>query len=120
MGIKRIVFFNCEKEVDKYLSDSKNANIASDIFIALNPNIYSYIKEKGCAAQSSLSYFNSDSHKMALERSRLLTEWLRANSEFLDLGSGIKQAFTDAFVFWSRFAAHYCLWSIEVILNIFR
>lgn len=116
---KKIVFFNGESEVDAYLGDASPAGRDSGetLFISMTPAIKYYLNKKGFETEDVLRYFDSNSHKEALKKSTVLIEWLNRNSDFTDLGIGVKLAYKDFFSFWIRFAVHYCLWVIEVVSN---
>lgn len=117
---KKIVFFNGESEVDEYLEDTSPAKSDSGdtLFISMTPAIHCYLNKKGFETEGVLRYFDSNSHMEALKKSAVLIEWLNRNSDFTDLGMGVKLAYKDFFSYWIRFAVHYCLWAIEVTSNV--
>lgn len=118
--VKKLIFFNSPSEIDDYLANDKKGvgtNAPDRLFIAMNPTVHSYLKKKSYIAHNTLPYFNNESHIKALERSEIVMDWLRRNSEFVDLGMGIRRAYRDSFIYWTRLAIHYCLWTIEVVSN---
>lgn len=106
--IKKIIF--CDTLT--IIEESKNI-----LFIALKPEIYAYLKQKGILVHNTLPYFKNESHEKALRKSKILMEWIRSNANFVDLGIGIKDAYREILIFWLRLAVHHCLWQIEIILN---
>lgn len=118
--VKKIIFVNTQSEVDKYmaLSATERKFSTSDcLFIAMNPTVHSYLKQRGFFVRNTLPYFTNDSHLKVLEKSKILVDWLRKNSDFVDLDMGIKNAFRDPFIFWARLVFHYCIWVIEIVSN---
>ncbi|KPK42820.1 MAG: hypothetical protein AMJ78_01105 [Omnitrophica WOR_2 bacterium SM23_29] len=114
--VKKLVFFSSISEVDDYLVRHK-PKVSDCLFIAMNPVVRFYSGQKGIQAQDTLKYFTNDSHKGALERSKLIIDWLRKTSDFSDPDMGIERAFNDWFVLLVRCSTLYCLWSVEVVLN---
>lgn len=120
MQFKKIVFLDSQSEREKYTginSEYKNSYSQEHTLIAMNPSVYSHFKKIGVSVQSTLPYFTNESHTKALEKSKVIIDWLRENAEFTDLGLGIQHAYRHVFVFFMRFAIHNCLWIIEVISN---
>lgn len=119
--VKKIIFFNRPSEVDDYLANDARCleiNRSDCLFIAMNPVVRAYLGEKSIPAQDTSLYFTTDSHGKTLEKSNIMLEWLRKESNFLDLGMGIKRAYKDSFIFLTRCLIHYCLWTIETITNV--
>ena len=83
----------------------------------MTPSVYSYAKKKGCNVSNTLPYFTNDSHKRILEKSEILTAWLRENFGSVGYGLNIQHSLRDSFIFWIRGAVHYCLRIIEIALN---
>jgi hypothetical protein len=109
MNSKRLIFIDNEA--------SCQADHGDGHYIALNPAVYACLREKGSAVDNTLPYFSSASHERLLRKSNELTNWLRDNLEFVDLGIGIKDSYRDIFIYRFRFVIHYCLWAIEVVSN---
>lgn len=105
--VRKIVFLDsiCDCRVDDAL------------YIALRPQVYSYLKEKGFNVVSTRPYFTTESHKKVLSRSAGMVRWIEENADFIDFDMGTKDAFKNSLIFYSRFAFHYCLWVIEVVMN---
>lgn len=114
--MKKIIFLDSESGLDKNI-ENKMSDIQDTLFIAMKPVVFSYLKRKGLPAQNTLPYFMNESHEMALEKSRILIDWLRDKTDFVNLDIGIQQAYKDVFIFWTRLAIHYCLWVIEIVSN---
>ncbi len=117
--VKKVVFFYSPSEVDEYIRNAGNkpASTGGELFIAMTPIAHSCLKQKGIMAQNTLRYFTNDSHMKLLKKSKVLVDWLRRESDFVDFGIGFDDAFRDSFIFYIRFAIHYCLRAIEIILN---
>lgn len=118
--VKKVIFFNSPSEVDGYLAyNTKSFKIdrLDCLFIAMNPVVGCYLEQKGISGQDTCLYFTNVSHEKALERSKIIMDWLKEEPTFLDLGLGIKRAYKDLFILFTRCPVHYCLWAIEVILN---
>lgn len=110
--VKKIVFLDTLTGLDKYLSDTKGC-----LFIAMNPSVYFYLKQGGAFVENTLAYFSNDSHARALEKSKILVDWLRENTDFVEPELGIQHGYRDLFIYWIRPVIHYYLWSIEIITN---
>lgn len=120
--VKKIVFLDTLSSVEEYLNKDRRAKANGTdepncLFVAINPAVHSYLKQRGFFVENTLPYFTNDSHAKALERSEILVDWLRENSEFADLGIGVQGAFKDIFIYWTRLLIHYNLWVIEIISN---
>lgn len=116
--IKRIIFLDSKSDVESYKDTGAN-EIASegDLLVALSPSVYVYAKKRGFPVHNTLRYFTSESHSKSLERSKAISDWIRKNSDFVDLNMGVKQAYGEMLNFLARFAVHKCLWMIEIVLN---
>lgn len=111
--VKKIIFLDSVCGIEKYLENNKEY-----LFIALRPSVYSYLKQRKMPVQNTLHYFTSESHMKALEKSKILIDWLRKNSDFTDFGIGIQYAYKESFIYWTRLTVHYCLWIAEIVSNI--
>lgn len=116
---KKIYFFYAAEEVKEYLK-KRTDTLCSDknLFIALAPSAYTCLREKGIAAENTLEYFTSDSHQRLLERSQILMQWLRANTDFDAVERGVQESLQDVFIYWTRLLVHHCLWLAEVAANV--
>jgi len=110
--VKKIVFLDSLAGINGYLGKNRDC-----LFIAMNPSVYSYLKRRDFLVQNTLPYFTNDSHIQALERSRVLVDWLRDNINFVDFDIGIQHAYRDSFIFWTRPTLLYCLRVIEIVSN---
>jgi len=117
--IEKVIFFNNKSDVDEYLRNTaKMPSLAGrDLCIAMTPSVYSCLKENGLEAENTLPYFSNQSHKRALEKSKELVDWLRQNSDFVDLGLGVRDSLKESFILYTRLAIHNYLWTTEIILN---
>lgn len=118
--VKKVVFVNTPSDVDGYMNASggkRELDARHYLFIAMNCSSYSYLRQMGFVVQNTLPYFTNDSHATALERSATLVNWLTENCQFEDSGIGIKQAYKDAFIYYTRCSLIYCMWVIEIVLN---
>lgn len=117
--IKKIIFFRSAPEVDAHIKNlrDKSAAMAEEICIAMTPRVYAYLRKKGFEAQNSIKYFTNNSHRNVLTRSKVITDWLRENSYFVDQAIGVKETMRESFILWTRCAINHCLWMIEVVLN---
>lgn len=114
--MKKIIFFSGPKEVDEFKKHNRSLGKDS-LCIAMTPSAYSRLKENGFQAHNTLEYFTNDSHANLLDKSKVLMDWLRKNSEFIDPGIGIRKTSKDSFIFLMRCVILYSLWTIEVIAN---
>ena len=118
--VKKIIFLNDLQETDGYIRNNiefNAPNVSNSLFIAMRPTINSYLKQRELCSQNTHPYFTNDSHAKVLEKSEILVDWLRKNSNFVDLDMGIQCAYRESLIFWTRFAIHHCLWVIEIVLN---
>lgn len=117
--IKKLIFFRSAPEVDAHIKNRRDKSVVmtDDICIAMTPRVYSYLRKKGFEAQNTIKYFTNDSHRNALTRSKILTDWLRNNSYFADPAIGARDNTRESFILWTRCAINHCLWMIEVVLN---
>lgn len=116
--IKRIVFLDSKSDVESY-KDTLADEIASegDLSIALSPSVYVYAQKRGLPVHNTLRYFTGESHLKSLERSKAISDWIKRNSDFVNLNMGVEQAYREVLNFLARFAVHKCLWIIEIVLN---
>lgn len=118
--VKRANFFYDASEVDEYLENEGNVHSpdAKELFIAMTPSVYSYLKQKGIEAHNTLSYFTNDSHKNLLKESDRLIRWLKGNFETMDLGIGLHGSLKNSLLFFIRMSIQYCLRNVEIALNV--
>ena len=100
-----------------FLDNIRDCNADDALFIALRPHVYSYLSQKGFNVVSTRPYFTNESHKRILTRSAVMVKWVEENADFLDFNLGTKDSFKNSLIFYSRFAFHYCMWVIEIVLN---
>lgn len=117
--IQKIIFFNNKLDVGEYLRNNGKASSypARDLFIAMTPSAYVQLNRNDIRAENTLNYFSNESHKMVLKKSEELVDWLRKNCNFVNLDIGVHRSFQDSFIIWTRLVIHFCLWSIEIMLN---
>ena len=116
---KNIVFLGSVPEADFY-SDAvlRNERRPEDeAIIAMNPAVYAHLKRKGFSPENTLSYFTNASHVKLLEASKVMLDWLRAKSDFVDADTGVRYAYRNMFIYCTRFALLGYLWTIEIVLN---
>ncbi len=113
---RRIVFLSNAKEADEYLLNNPVIG-DGELFISMSPSVQAHLKRKGISSENTLIYFTNESHKKALEKSNELVKWLEKSLEFSDLGLGVKSAYKDFFIYWTRFSIHYCIWVTEIATN---
>jgi hypothetical protein len=119
--IKKIIFIDSRKEAQVYRANAGKGTQRPEqdggLIIAMNPSANVYLKKRGDAACNTMRYFTTASHEMVLKKSYDVMKWFRTNIEFLDFGVGVSELYYNAFNFYTRFAIHYFLWVIEVVLN---
>src|SRR3989338_5419687 len=117
--VKRLIFLDSISDAAACVRNGKCASRDSgeELFIALKPSVYAYLRQKGFAVRNTSSYFTNRSHMSVLERSRMAVDWFRVRSELEVAGSDIKDAYRDIFIFLTRSVIHTYLWTIEVIIN---
>jgi len=111
---------NIDRKIGKLIFCDKVPVVAEGgdvLYIAMNPVVYSNLLKRRVWVHNTLPYFTNESHEKSLEKSKILADWIRTNSKFIDPGTGIKNAYKEIFMFWLRFAIHYNLFTIEIILN---
>lgn len=115
-GVKKVIFINGINEADDYMEGRPVEDAAGDtIIIAMSPSIRARLKRRGFRAADTADYFTADSHVHTLARSDELVKWLEANALFADTGLGVSSAYRDFFIYWARFAMHYCIWAIDIV-----
>lgn len=122
MNRKRIIFVDKISVVDAYINNKINKDSATfnndDLFIGLNPHTFSYLKRRGLFALNTSQFFKNSSHVKALESSKELVGWLEKRLDFTGICLGTEQCYKNLLIYYFRFAAHYCIWLIEIILNV--
>lgn len=116
-NIKKIIFCDSLTGCQNYFNQQGVEAGQDDLFIALTPAVYAFLKKRKMSVENTLPYFSNASHKRLLTKSNEVVNWLREYIDFADIGLGIENAYKDIFIFWFRFVIHYCLWINEVILN---
>jgi len=115
-GVKRLVFINGINEADAYMDDHPAKDAADGTFlIAMSPSVRARLKRRGFQAADTADYFTADSHVNTLRKSDELVKWFEANASFADTGMGVSSAYRDFFIYWVRFAMHYCIWTIDIV-----
>ncbi len=116
--IKRIIFLDSKPDVESYKDTGANGIVSEgDLLVALSPSVYVYAQKRGLPVHNTLRYFTSESHSKSLERSKDISDWIKKNSDFINLDMGVEQAYGEMLNFLARFAVHKCLWIIEIVLN---
>lgn len=93
---------------------------ASDcLFISMEPSVRAYLKTHGVDSYDTLPFFNNDSHARVLRKSESLVRLMEQDVTF-DLGDGIKEAYTQAFVYHARLYLNLILKTLEVLEGIRR
>jgi len=114
-GVKKLVFINGINEADAYMDGLPAEDAAGDtLLIAMNPSIRARLKRRGFRVADTADYFTADSHVNTLNKSDELVKWFEANARFADTGMGVSGAYRDFFIYWVRFAMHYCIWAIDM------
>ncbi|MFA5316765.1 MAG: hypothetical protein WC369_05020 [Dehalococcoidales bacterium] len=114
----RIIFINSISEADDYLGrHGAKGGTGDGLFIGMSPAIRSYLDKAGLKVADTAGYFSTDSHIAALKKSEELVKWIEGNAVFADTVTGVRHAYLDFFVYWLRFAIHYCIWVIETAGN---
>lgn len=117
--VEKIVFFNNKLDVDEYLTNNRDSSPSKGkkLFIAMTPSAYVQLNRNGIEAENTLKYFSNGSHEAVLKKSEKLVDWLEKNCNLVDLGIGVHQSLRDSFIIWTRLVIHFCLWSIEIMVN---
>lgn len=117
--IRKVIFFDDIKNAHLFFNrKSKECfNSHEILYVALNPDIYAYLKQKKCFVHSTFPYFNNSSHQNVLEASDLFLRELRKTVKFTET-SDIQEAHRNIFMLLSRNVLHYYLFVTEVALNI--
>ncbi|MBM3251193.1 MAG: hypothetical protein FJZ11_00225 [Candidatus Omnitrophica bacterium] len=119
--VKKIIFVDTPELVDIYINKNRAKGKITgndrELFIAMNPRTNSYLMKKELPCLNTLSFFNNESHIKALEKSRVIVGWLEEKYKLVDIKDNIGIGYRDSLIYFSRFACHYCIWAIEIILN---
>ena len=112
----KVVLLEFPDEAEAYVDQchSRGLDPAAAQIIALHPKVQLCLDRRGVPSVNSLSYFTSDSHARALRKSHELLTWLEASIDLED-GLGIKAAYTNALMWYSRYFIHHLLWLCEVL-----
>lgn len=118
--IKKIVFLDTISHAKEYFHNNKKEGERKKdcLFIAINPAVYSFLFKRNLLVHNTLPYFKNHSHEQALEKSKILVDYLREKAVFSDTALRVNLAYRDSFIFFIRSAIHYCLYNIEVISNV--
>lgn len=108
---RRVVFISTNSQADACVGNEDT------LFIGMTPAVCVYARKKGLPVASTLNYFTNESHKKALETSKIIIGRLREYCDFWGQDLGVRYAYEDCFIFWARFATHYFIWASEVVLN---
>lgn len=120
MKINKIIIVSKTSQVDRYLRDNlKNNGLSYPgiLFIAANPIVYSHLKQLGLPAQNTLPYFTSESHIKILDRSKILTDWLRENIKIVESEVSYQYASRETAILLIRSRLNYFLKFIEILSN---
>ncbi len=113
-----LVLFEFPDEVDAYFRkmDLGRVSPTSTVLISLNPRTHAYLRGLGHAPETSLPYFDNDSHAHALRKSKEVSDWIRERVQFSD-NLGVSFAYEQSFLWYIRVFVHHCLWLIEIMHN---
>lgn len=117
--MKKAIFSDSLPDTKRFIASNKQLSRSPDaLFVAMNPMVYACFKKNSLAADTTLPYFSNASHARALDRSEVMIKWLREKIQFENFDGETKEAYKNAFVFWTRIAIHYCIWAIEIAFNV--
>ena len=118
--IEKIIFLDTVPDAKMFLNHKGNQKLQSlkkILCIAMNPNVYVYLKQKNCNVHSTLPYFTQESHRALLLKSDSIMQWLRRNSDLKNPTLDIHESYNAIFSFWARLHIHTYLFVIEVVSN---
>ena len=108
-------------EARAYLEESNRLGVdpAAAQVISLDAKARVWLLEQGVQCQDSLAYFSSEAHARALRKSNELLKWVEPRLDIVD-HFGIKDAYSNAVLWYSRFVIHHLIWNAEVLAEIHR
>ena len=117
--VERVVLLEFPDEADAYVNCSLERGIdpGASRIISLDPKTEACLRRQGIDCVSSLSYFTSASHARALRRSRDLQSWLEQRFSLEDQ-LGVKDAYTNALLWYGRYSSHHMLWLSEILADV--
>jgi len=118
---KKIVLLEFPEEAKYFLDYCKSQALSPNSFhiIALQPKVQAYLKKLGISYENTLPYFTNQEHDRALLKSE---EWYKSLSAMLRIedGTGIKETYTNTFLYFLRFYVHHFLMHVEILSSICR
>jgi len=113
-----LVFFEFPDEVDVYLREKQFRDIQSmsTILISLNPKTHAHLRRLGHFPETSISYFDNDSHTLTLRKSKEVSDWFWERVQFRD-NLGVSFAYEQSLVWYMRIFVHHFLWLLEILYN---
>ena len=120
MKVRKIIFVTRNSQVDIYLdavSKNSNLNCSDSLFVALNSVVYAYLIQHKLPCKNTLDYFRTDSQVKVLDKSKILTDWLRQNIDIVESEFGFSYALRETAVFLIRSRLNFFLKFIEIINN---
>ena len=115
----KVVLLEFPDEAEAYAAQCRRRGLdpAAARVISLHPKVQLWLDRHGVPSVNSLPYFSSDSHARALRKSQELLAWLETGIDLED-GLGIKSAYTNALMWYSRFFIHHLLWLCEILSSV--
>jgi hypothetical protein len=104
LDVERLVLF-CHKHT---------IDISNYMVIALQPEVSVFCKKSGILHCNTLSFFDTNSHRRALQKSHGLTS-LISEHLFEKSHDPTHRVCVDTFVFYARFYINHFLWTLEVL-----
>jgi len=115
----RVVLLEFPDEAEAFITQYRHQGLdpASAKVICLDAKAQVWLRQQGVESVNSLPYFDSASHARALRKSHELLYWLEPRLNVEDR-LGIKGAYTNALMWYSRFIIHHLLYLSEILSSI--
>lgn len=115
----RVVLLEAPDEVQAYADECFELGLdpSASHVISLHPRAMVGLRSRGIRCVNSLPYFSSEAHARALYKSAELLAWLESRLDLED-GLGIKIAYTDTLLWYSRYFLHHVLWLSELLSEV--
>lgn len=114
-----VVLLEFPDEAQAYLAYCRRRAIdpSSARVISLDPTVRWWLNQHRVRCVDSLPYFTSAAHARALRKSEELLHWVESRFHLED-DLGVKRAYGNALLWYSRFFFHHMLWLAEILAEV--
>jgi hypothetical protein len=105
-------------DLEKYIQ-REDLGLDDFFVVALEPKLGAYLKSRNISFQSTLPYFNNDSHRSIIVETEKIMEHIRRQFDFVD-SFGLKGCYRREYTHYLRVFVNHCLKLLEILNNVHK